>query len=769
MKRMGRVPFIAVRMFVVGLLATVGIASAVHALELPASATTETNSVSPHMDARLLIDAERSRVGVLFDLAPEWHLYWKNPGDTGLPPEIEFWLEGQEEATAAPTRWPAPVRFDGLGTGLASYGYAEQVLLAAPAPGLSEASEVVVDIDVLICADECIPVAFQLQRALSADVATSPVERALFDRYEALVPRDAKMIGLGVEASYTRSAIRAGDSFEGAFAVLGCDHAKPDCISSKPTGDSAFIPDLPTDEALDFVFVDVISHPQEASGTLLRFRGEVDPDLEAPLTALSGLLEVVDANGAVEMLAVEVAFPGAQPGAASSEVAPVWNSGGAGTAASASGGTSFLYIVLLALIGGIILNGMPCVLPVLGIKICSAAELAQHDPAELRRHGFAYLAGVLGSMALLAAVVVSLQAAGSSVGWGFQFQEPAFVAVVSAVVVLFALNLFGVYEINLAPSGLSGVGAQTQGTTRSFFDGLLAVALATPCTAPFLGTAVGFAFSGGAQLIFAVFLAIGLGLALPYVLVCLVPGWARFVPRAGNWMLRLRAGLGFLLLATAVWLVWIFGRVTGTDGQTALLAVLVALSFGAWLLGWLQQQGRPASVAIGAAGLVLFGAFAINQIDVQPNSATAAGIENAQDGWQAFDPNQIRVALEDEKPVFVSFTADWCITCKVNEKGALSDTRVVTALTSGGFATFRADYTQRDETIRAELARHGRAGVPLYLVYDPRKPQAPAVLPELLTVDGVLEALAGAAQSGVARVQNVRAVAQSLDSPTKPL
>ncbi len=734
MKRMRWVPFIAVQLF----LTTVA-----YGLVVPASATAQTNRVSPHMAVQLLVDngdaQKTARVGVLFDLEPGWHLYWRNPGDTGLAPDLEFTFEGNPAAKPGALRWPAPVRFDGLGTGLASYGYANQVLLAAPVRDLANISMVGVEADVLICADECIPVDFELNRAVPTGNAISREERALFDRYEARVPKAASALGFDIEASYTRSALRPGDAFEGAVTVRSCDANQPDCDWRRPGDSDAFIPDAPTDEALDFVFVDVVSHPEDDSVSLLRFRADVDPDLEAPLSRLAGVLELVGRDGAREVVAIDVSFPGAAPGSASSAIAPVWNRGVGPSPESGAPASeaSLLYVVLLALLGGLILNGMPCVLPVLGIKICSAAELAGHDPAGLRRHGFAYLGGVLGSMAALATVVVLLQSAGSSVGWGFQFQEPAFVAVVAAVVVLFALNLFGVYEINLVPSGLGQVGAQTQGTTRSFFDGLLAVALATPCTAPFLGTAVGFAFSSGAPMILAVFLAIGVGLALPYVVVCLVPGWARFVPRAGPWMLRLRAGLGFLLLGTAVWLVWIFGRVTGTDGQTALLALLVALSFGAWLLGWLQAQGHPASVALGALGLLLFGAFAINQIDLKP----VAGDNAVEGDWQVFDPTDIRNALREPRPVFVSFTADWCITCKVNEKGTLSDERVLAALQQGGFATFRGDYTQRDEAIRAELARHGRAGVPLYLVYDPNSPDAPAVLPELLTVGGVLEAL----------------------------
>jgi thiol:disulfide interchange protein DsbD len=350
--------------------------------------------------------------------------------------------------------------------------------------------------------------------------------------------------------------------------------------------------------------------------------------------------------------------------------------------------------------------------------------------------------------------VVALQAAGTRVGWGFQFQEPIFVAVVTSVVVLFALNLFGLFEIQFSTGSLSQVGARSTAVTRSFFDGLLCVVLATPCTAPFLGTAVGFAFAGGPASIVSVFLAIGAGLAAPYLLICMVPAWARFVPRPGNWMLRLRSGLGFLLMATAVWLIWIFGHSAGVDGVTRLLALLVVLAFGAWLLGWVQSLALPRASATVVAAMLVVCVAGLDTVRVHAESrgaattadpATAPGSSEGQSpNWAPYDRLAIERTLENSQPVFVSFTADWCITCKVNERLTLADDRVELALQEMGFKTFRGDWTERDEAIRAELARHGRAGVPLYLVYDPRAPAEPVVLPELLRVETVLESLRAA-------------------------
>jgi thiol:disulfide interchange protein/DsbC/DsbD-like thiol-disulfide interchange protein len=706
---------------------------------LPVSATATDNPAHPHMRASLLLTsrADNSRAGVLFDLEPGWHVYWKNPGDTGLAPELDWTIEQTTRPrasgiTVGDIEWPTPIAFEGSGGELVSYGYADHVLLASPLTGYEPGAHISVAGSILICKDECIPVDFTLSRV--APITPPSEEAELFDTFHARVPRTPEALGFALRPAYSSADLQPGDSFEAAIAIE-CGNRDSATCEALLQNSPSFFPDEETYETLSISSVGITSHPSRDGAAIVRMQGTVEPDADSAPTQFGGVFRISDA------IAVEVQLPFPAPGAsaktASIEIAPAWMN----AAPPQVGNVNWLRVLLLALVGGLILNGMPCVLPVLGIKICSAAELAQHDPAQLRRHGFAYLAGVLASMAALAVAVIALKAAGASVGWGFQFQEPVFVAAVAAVVVLFALNLFGVFEIQISTSRIAEVGASTQGPTRSFFDGLLAVVLATPCTAPFLGTAVGFAFAGGGALIFATFIAIGAGLAAPYVLICLIPGWSRFVPRAGGWMLRLRAGLGFLLLATAVWLVWIFGRTAGVDAQAALLAVLVALSFGAWLFGWVQTQARPIATVAAALALVLFGSVAINKIEA---TAAAASTPTGDEPWVDYDATAIESALEAGNPVFVSFTADWCITCKVNERGVLADDEVLTALNANGLQWFRGDWTQRNEAIRAELARHGRAGVPLYLVYDPNDPKKPQILPELLSVDLVVDAFASA-------------------------
>jgi thiol:disulfide interchange protein DsbD len=397
--------------------------------------------------------------------------------------------------------------------------------------------------------------------------------------------------------------------------------------------------------------------------------------------------------------------------------------------------------VLLALVGGLVLNAMPCVLPVLAIKVFGLAELAQHGRAEILRHGIAYTAGVLTSMLALAGVVVALRAAGTSVGWGFQFQEPIFVAAIAAVLVVFALSLFGVFEFRLDATRLASAGAAAVGARRSFFEGLLAVVLATPCTAPFVGTAVGFAFASSTATIAAIFLAIGLGLALPFLLVCAVPAWAKLVPRSGPWTVQLRIALGFALLGTVVWLLWVLGRSAGADAQAALLAYLCALAAGVWVFGAIQRSERASPARIAGVALLALALLGLRSLPISAMPPAGGSATSLGELGRRFSSDDVAAARARGAPVFVYFTAEWCLTCKVNEHVVLDDARVRAELEQRGFEVFKGDWTRRDEAIRMELARFGKAGVPLYVFYGSGETAQPMVLPELLTVDLFINAL----------------------------
>lgn len=458
---------------------------------------------------------------------------------------------------------------------------------------------------------------------------------------------------------------------------------------------------------------------------------------------LASALELGPWSDAVRMARVDVQFLACRevciPGklTLAQDIGPTLAGSGTGSGGS---GLSLGRALLLALVGGLLLNLMPCVLPVLALKAFALVELSGKSRREVLGHGAGYVAGVLATMLVLAAVVIALRSAGTAVGWGFQFQEPGYSFAIAALLVVLALNLFGVFEI-AAPAGLAEVGAGTAGASRSFFDGLLAVALATPCSAPFLGSAVGFAFASPAPVTLAIFAALGLGLALPLALVALIPGTARFLPRSGAWMGRLRMVLGFALLASAAWLLWIFGRLAGIDALGAALGCLVALALGAWIFGSLQQSergGRGLALAAGVVLVAFLGLRPLAQADAA-DLATRNGVEaGAHDRYSS---EAVAGHLQAGRPVFVEFTADWCLTCKANERVVLADARVKSALEERHFAVLKADWTRRDEAIRLELARFGKAGVPLYVIYFPDAPDAPRVLPEMITVDSFVEAL----------------------------
>ncbi|TDJ04710.1 MAG: thiol:disulfide interchange protein [Deltaproteobacteria bacterium] len=701
----------------------------------------------PRVEARLLFDHSvataggKLRAGVYFELDRGWHIYWRNPGESGLPTQLDWQVEA---AQVGPVQLPGPEVF--TEGGLTTYGYSGEVLLASDVTfdeGARGMQAVRVTAKFLVCRVRCIPGQVQLARTISigADARLADDRtRALFDRYAARVPVAPSSFDLALDAIYSQSAVRPGDSFRAAIVVVPCAGANrercPQYALGKANPAEAFVPDQ-----IDSVQIRVTGarpHPFSPGGFLINLEGtaeELDPGQRV---RLRGVLAVRVPELGVRWVEVDLDLPTAQAGA---QVVATENPWLEPLASSALGVTLFRAI-LLALLGGVILNLMPCVLPVLAIKVFGVTELAHQNRSEVLRHGFAYTAGILATMLVLAGVVVALRAAGTAVGWGFQFQEPLFVGAISIVLLLFALNLFGVFEIGFDATRLGRVGEEATGPARSFFEGLLAAVLATPCSAPFLGTAVGFAFASSTPVILGIFLAIGLGLAAPYLLVTWFPTWARLIPRPGAWMIQLRRGLGFALLATLVWLVWLTGRTVGPDGVAALLALLLGIAFVSWIYGALQSSGRRSTARVVGLGVVV---LAVGGLVASPAPAPIE-TEVSESGtleWRVFGPGAVQAELARGRPVFVEFTADWCLTCKANERFVIGDARVQAELERLDVVIFRADWTRRDETIRSELARFGRAGVPMYLLYSPRDPDRPQILPELLTVDLTLNALRG--------------------------
>jgi thiol:disulfide interchange protein DsbD len=564
------------------------------------------------------------------------------------------------------------------------------VLLASEVRPHAGARTLAVDVDALACRTECIPARFSLEKLLAAREApeTEAAVRRLFALHDEALPKPAAAFGAALEA-------RALDPLRFSLTLAPCAGADQPCRTlAAPT----FVPGHAGLRLID------------ASGAAGRIELLLAREADAP-AALEGVLSLVGGDGRIHHLALDV-----EPVAIASPLD--W--------------TGLASALALGLLGGLLLNLMPCVLPVLALKAFAVAELGGRGRREALAQGAAYTAGVLLSMLALASVVLVLRSAGHEVGWGFQLQAPGFVVVVAVVCTVFALNLLGVFEISFVPGGLADVGAEASGAKRSFFEGLLAVALATPCSAPFLGTAVGFAFASPGASVLAVFAAIGLGLAAPFAVVCAFPRARGFLPRPGAWMQELRSVLGFALLATVVWLAWVLGRSAGVDALAALLALLLAVAIAAWTFAKLERQGLRGLVLALSVGLVAVGS---NQVSVAPQAELPRVSQAA-----AWHPDELARLREAGQPVVVVFTADWCLTCKWNERTVLASEPVRAALTRGGFALLRADWTRRDETIRRELARFGRAGVPLTLVYHAGAEQ-PQLLPELLTVEGMLAAL----------------------------
>jgi thiol:disulfide interchange protein len=407
--------------------------------------------------------------------------------------------------------------------------------------------------------------------------------------------------------------------------------------------------------------------------------------------------------------------------------------------------TTFLQAALFALLGGLILNLMPCVFPILAMKAASLAGSA-HDPREARRDGLAFLAGVLASFLVLAGVLLALRAGGQAIGWGFQLQSPAVIAGLSLLMLAVGLNLSGVFHVGAGVQAAAGSGplARLPGGVGAFFTGVLAVVVAAPCTAPFMAFALGVALLMPWAMALGVFLMLGLGLALPYLAVSLSPGLLRRMPRPGPWMDRLKGLLAFPMYGAALWLAWVFSRQVGAEGLALLLAASLAVALALWLAGTAQSDrmlgGRGLISGAGAAVALVLGAALAVFAARAPLAVAGAGGEAALIASAPWSPEAVAAAQAEGRPVLVNFTADWCVTCKINERTSLSTPAVVEAMTAANAVYLVGDWTRRDDAITRELERHGRSGVPLYLIYGPGSAE-PRILPQLLTAGVVTDAL----------------------------
>ena len=674
-------------------------------------------------------------VGLQLQHQPQWHTYWKNAGDSGLPTELTWTLPAG--VTAGEIAWPTPHKIP-VGT-LANYGYENTVLLPVPltvSPEFKPAASLTggsASVDVrlkatwLVCRQECIPEegSFTLKLPVQGTTALNrPAFDAAFDAAPAPLSRPGQ---IQVEGQQLKLRV------EGL----------PASAQGRPL---EFLPE--TGEVVHNAAVSGKDWQQAWEGGTWTATYPLAEQRSASPDAMPVVLALAEPKAGDKPLAwrVEAPVSGSWPAtaapAARAEVSPALQAALKENAATAPATTPFaassLAMALLgALLGGLLLNLMPCVFPVLAIKVLGFARQSG-DHGGHRRAALAYTAGVMISLLALAGAMLALRAAGAQLGWGFQLQSPAVVAGLAALFTLIGLNLAGVFEFGrVAPASLCGA-QSARPLVNDFLSGVLAVVIASPCTAPFMGASLGFAITlpaGQAMLLFA---ALGFGLALPYLLAGFIPAVARLLPRPGRWMQTLQRLLAFPMFATVAWLVWVLGQQSGIDGAGALLALLVCLSALVWSF---TLRGR-ARVVIASVLLVCTAVLAagIGPNIVQGTPPAAAAVAGAQDRWQPWSTQRVAELNAQGRPVFVDFTAAWCVTCQYNKKTTLADAEVLAQFQSRNVALMRADWTRRDQAITAAITALGRSGVPVYVLHVPGK--APVVFSEILRKEELSSALA---------------------------
>ena len=693
------------------------LASAIFIQVLPARAQSlpRFGAPEPHVKAELvaasdaIVPGQPLQVGLRLTHDKDWHTYWLVPGDSGLPTRIDWQLP--IGVTAGPIEWPHPHR---LPAGpLMNFGYEGETLLltALQVPSdLPAGSPVTLKAKAewLECADVCIPGGADLSLTLPVRGSSArSSQAALFDATRKLVP--GKVAGVSARGTIDANRIRLDFALPAGL--------KADSIEFFPLEEGRIEPAAA--QALT-----------RGAATALQLTAARPVKTNA--TSLSG---VIVANGGPAKSGGWVALVEAP--LAAGAVGPT----NAATGAVPAGPTMSLLAALgAAFVGGLILNLMPCVFPVLSLKLIGLAQHRTHS-GPMAAHGAAFAVGVVLSFVSLAGLLIALQHAGSALGWGFQLQTPWVVAALTVLFFGIGLNLLGVYEFTFG-SGLGNTRAADALVGKSdwrgsFGTGVLAVIVASPCTAPFMSAALGYAITQPAVVALSVFAMLGVGMATPYLLLTLFPALLAKLPRPGRWMELFKQFMAFPMFATCVWLLWVLAQQVDAGGVALALGVLVAVSFALWSLG-LAQRGAARFRWVALVGAVL-AALTFTPIATSEPMSAAARTPSAD--WVDYSPQKLAELRSQGKPVFVDFTAAWCVTCQVNKRVALNTDKVRARFADGRIIRMKADWTNRDETITRALAEFGRNGVPLYVLYDAQG--KPTVLPELLTESTVLTALDG--------------------------
>ena len=689
-------------------------------LAVPAGAAqAQPTSTAPNVNIRLIPEKNPVEAGTTIQIAVEqtikdgWHTYWRNPGDSGMAPNITWTLP--DGFTATTLHWPAPHAVPYAG--LMNYGYENSATLlqdiTIPATLPAGPITIKADVEILVCHDICIPEFSSHEITLNAgDGTDTPADESAIAAARAALPTALDATGTyNVNDQDFIVTITAND----AAALTGIDTA---ALRLFPHEWGAVINNAaPVIEATDTTI------------TIRQAR-----DTTRPIEELGAFDVVLTANDRAHSVTIE-------PGTITTAASPAPNTAAIPTSVTTpppAPTTTLVQALLFALLGGMVLNLMPCVFPVLSLKALKLVQMQGKEKNHARAHGLAYTAGILLCFGVIAGALIALKSGGAQIGWGFQLQNPQVILALAYLLFVIGLSLSGVFEFGGQLAGVGQKLAGQSGLRGSFFTGMLATIVATPCTAPFMAAALGYALVQPPVIALSVFMALGLGLALPYLALCFVPALARALPKPGAWMLRFREFLAFPMYASAVWLIWVLSLQSGPHGVLAALMGMVLIAFALWMLSHRPHQGtgRIIITLLGLVALALallpFAPMAKPMMDEAPLATTA--MHNGES--EPFTTARLNELLATDQAVFINMTAAWCITCKVNERVAIATMDTMNLFKAKNIAYLKGDWTNQNPEITKFLESYGRNGVPLYVYYPPAvngtRPDA-VVLPQILT------------------------------------
>jgi thiol:disulfide interchange protein DsbD len=731
--------------------------TAIHAQESPPTQTEESSQIQEQqpVQVKLILEEETIQPGRPFWAAihlkhqEHWHTYWKNPGDSGMPTAVEWNLP--EGFTANPIVWPTPKKF--IVNEAIGYGYENDTVLLVqltPPQTLPQSTDSVAlsaNFRWVVCSDaQCIMGEFSTSTQLKMASAQPKINEDvthIFTHARQQLPAKHENVQASRKGSHIELRFQlpegSADHHQGKISFFPenndvVDHAiEPIPFEGSQASNhyTVFLKSSANIQEKDLKGLVVIHNSTMSVSHSLEIQVPI-----AGTAAQSELISMADIPNKSDQRIGTSSHMAALPSAMESEF-----EGGLGLA------------LLLAFAGGMILNLMPCVLPVISFKILSFVKLAGQSRVLTFKHGLAFSAGVLASFWVLAGVLLILQTYGHTVGWGFQLQEPIFVGILSAILLVFALSQFGIFEMGTSMTSWAGqaeAAHRSNGFIGSFFGGVLATAVATPCTGPFLGTAVGFAVTLPTILAMLMFTSLGLGMAAPYLVLTAYPRLLRFLPKPGAWMVTFKEIVGFFMLATVLWLLWVFGAQTDSLAVFMLLIGFFCLALGCWIYGkWgaslssktVRNIGRIlTAVCFIAGGYMIVSAAVPQNAALHDTKQVIADNSHGADTWETFSPERVAELQSQGIPVLVDFTAKWCLICQANHL-VFSSSEVNDMLNKLGVVKMKADWTRKDMMITQELRKFGRNSVPLYVLYGKTPSEQPQILPQVLTPATVLEHL----------------------------